>query len=202
MNRLPDCNTHGSFIELKEYTEAMALRSDYVGQACSLARTLEIVGERWTLLIVRDAFYGVRRFSDFAAHLGIPRAVLAERLRSLAAAGVFAHLPDSGPGGEYELTPKGIALWPTIWALLSWGDENYAPSGPRRVFRHASDEAPLDSSGRCSQCGQPVDARDVLVAPGPGLADAPGGDDLVTMALRQPHRLLQPLRKPAEAPAG
>jgi DNA-binding HxlR family transcriptional regulator len=180
----------------------MALRSDYAGQACSLARTLEIVGERWTLLIVRDAFYGVRRFGDFAAHLGIPRAVLAERLRSLAAAGILAHLPDSGPGGEYELTEKGISLWPVIWALLSWGDENYAPGGPRRVFRHAGDDAPLDAGGRCTQCGLAVDVRDILIAPGPGLAGAPGGDDPVTTALRQPHRLLQPLREPAAQSAG
>jgi DNA-binding HxlR family transcriptional regulator len=74
----------------------MALPNDYAGQACSLARTLEVVGERWTLLIVRDAFYGVRRFGDFAAHLGIPRAVLAERLKSLTAAGVLARVPAGG----------------------------------------------------------------------------------------------------------
>jgi DNA-binding HxlR family transcriptional regulator len=179
----------------------MALPSDYAGQACSLARTLEIVGERWTLLIVRDAFYGVRRFGDFAAHLGIPRAVLAERLRSLAAAGVLVHLPDRGPGGEYELTAKGTALWPALWALLSWGDDNYAADGPRRVFRHANDDAPLDPGGRCTECGQAVDVRDILIAPGPGLASAPGGDDPVTVALRQPHRLLLPLREPAAAAA-
>src|ERR1700753_1084550 len=77
----------------------MALPNDYAGQACSLARALEIVGERWTLLIVRDAFFGVRRFGDFAAHLGIPRAVLAERLKSLTAAGVLARVPaQAGPG--------------------------------------------------------------------------------------------------------
>ena len=74
----------------------MALPNDYAGQACSLARALEIVGERWTLLIVRDAFFGVRRFGDFAAHLRIPRAVLAERLKSLTAAGVLTR----GTGGE------------------------------------------------------------------------------------------------------
>jgi DNA-binding HxlR family transcriptional regulator len=174
----------------------MALRSDYSGQVCSLARALEIVGERWTLLIVRDAFYGVRRFGDFAAHLSIPRAVLTERLRSLVAAGVLAH---SGPGGEYELTATGLALWPALWALLSWGDENFAGDGPRRVFRHASDEAPLDPSGRCSRCGVTVDPAGVLVTPGPGLADAPGGSDPVTLALRQPRRLLRPLREPAPA---
>jgi DNA-binding HxlR family transcriptional regulator len=177
----------------------MALRSDYTGQACSLARALEIVGERWTLLIVRDAFYGVRRFGDFAEHLGIPRAVLADRLRSLAAAGVLAHQPDAGPGGEYELTEKGISLWPALWALLSWGDENYAPEGARRVFQHADDGGPLDRSGRCSQCGLTVEPRDVSITPGPGLAGAPTATDSVSAALRGRHRLLQPLREPARA---
>jgi hypothetical protein len=114
---------------------------------------------------------------------------------------VLAHLPDRGPGGEYELTEKGIALWPALWALLSWGDDNYAAAGPRRVFCHAGDAAPLDRSGRCTQCGQAVDVRDILITPGPGLAGAPGGDDPVTAALREPRRLLQPLREAAAPPA-
>jgi DNA-binding HxlR family transcriptional regulator len=177
----------------------MALRSDYVGQACTIARALEIVGERWTLLIVRDAFYGVRRFGDFAAHLGIPRAVLAERLRALVAAGIMDHPTDRGPGGEYELTDRGIGLWPTLWALLAWGAENSPADASRRIFRHAGDEAALDRSGRCSECGATPEPRDILIAPGPGLAASPGGDDPVTNALRQPHRLLQPLREPTPA---
>ena len=73
----------------------MALPKDYTGQGCSLARTLEVVGERWTLLIVRDAFFGVRRFGDFAAHLAIPRAVLTHRLSALVTDGVLAVAPGS-----------------------------------------------------------------------------------------------------------
>lgn len=161
-----------------------------------IARTLEVIGERWTLLIVRDAFYGVRRFGDFAVHLGIPRAVLAERLRSLVAAGVLDHLADRGPGGEYELTDKGVDLWPTMWALVGWGTENFPADGSRRVFQHAVDEGPLDRAGICGRCGAAPGPRDILVAPGPGLAASPGGDDPVTRALQQPHRLLQPLREP------
>ncbi len=175
----------------------MALPNDYAGQACSLARTLEVVGERWTLLIVRDAFFGVRRFGDFAAHLGIPRAVLAERLKSLTAAGVLARVPaaGSGPGRqEYELTAKGVSLWPAVRALTAWGEEHYAPAGPRRLLRHAGDEAPVDASGHCTGCGAAVAAEDTVVAPGPGLASAAAAQDTVSVALARPHRLLEPLR--------
>src|SRR6201996_7486183 len=96
----------------------MALPKDYTGEGCSLARALEVVGERWTLLIVRDAFFGVRRFSDFAAHLDIPRAVLTHRLAALVGAGVLAAAP--GPHGhdEYSLTAKGLDLWPVVRSLL------------------------------------------------------------------------------------
>jgi DNA-binding HxlR family transcriptional regulator len=177
----------------------MALPSDYAGQACPIARALEIVGERWTLLIVRDAFYGVRRFGDFAVHLGIPRAVLADRLRSLVAVGVMEHPADRGAWGEYELTDRGISLWPALWALLAWGAENFPADGSRRIFRHAADEAPLGRDGRCGQCGVAPQPGDILIEPGPGLAASPGGDDPVTRALEQPHRLLQSLREPAGA---
>ena len=89
----------------------MPLPSTYADRNCSLARTLEVVGERWTLLIVRDAFFGVRRFSDFAAHLVIPRAVLTHRLASLVEEGVLAVAP--GPHGhdEYELTANPTPNW-------------------------------------------------------------------------------------------
>ncbi len=118
----------------------MALPKDYADERCSLARALEVVGERWTLLIVRDAFFGVRRFGDFAAHLDIPRAVLTSRLAALVEAGVLALVP--GPHGhdEYALTGKGRDLWPVVRSLLAWGDEHYSEAGPRRLFRHAADD--------------------------------------------------------------
>lgn len=172
----------------------MALPSDYAGQGCSLARTLEVVGERWTLLLLRDAFYGVRRFGDFAAHLGIPRAVLASRLKSLVETGVMARVPGAGAREEYELTDKGAALWPVVRGLMEWGDEHYAPAGPRRVFMHADDDGPVDASGRCAVCGAFPGVQDLVVAPGPGLPPPEGQPDLVTVALATPHRLLQPLR--------
>ncbi|MFF9850519.1 winged helix-turn-helix transcriptional regulator [Streptomyces litmocidini] len=174
----------------------MTLPRDYRGQTCALARSMEIVGERWTLLILRDAFYGVRRFGEFAAHLGVPRAVLTDRLATLTEAGVLARRPGTGTGRRevYGLTPKGVALWPAVRALTAWGEEFYAAEGgPRRVFLHARDEAPLAPDGRCTGCGAAVPVQDVLVAPGPGLAAPAPDDDPVTTALVRPHRLLTPL---------
>jgi DNA-binding HxlR family transcriptional regulator len=172
----------------------MALPHDYTGQACSLSRTLEIVGERWTLLIVRDAFYGVRRFSDFVAHLKLPRAVLTDRLNSLTAAGVLRRVPTFGRREEYQLTDKGLTLWPVVRSLTTWGDEHYAKTGPRRIFMHATDDGPLDVFGCCTRCGCSVAVQDTLVVPGPGLAPPTEDDDLITRALVGPHRLLHPMR--------
>ena len=97
----------------------MALPREYTAESCPIARSLEIIGERWTLLIVRDAFYGVRRFSDFRAHLGIPKAVLAERLSLLVAEGVLTKTTTGRRHDEYVLTEKGRRLWPTIWSLIT-----------------------------------------------------------------------------------
>jgi DNA-binding HxlR family transcriptional regulator len=172
----------------------MTLPKDYVGEPCSLARALEVVGERWTLLIVRDAFFGVRRFSDFAAHLDIPRAVLTHRLASLTGAGVLALVPGAHGHDEYVLTGKGADLWPAVRALLAWGDDYYSAVGPRRVFRHAADDGEVAASGVCAACGAVVGSADLVVAPGPGLAAIPPKADPVSTALNAPHRLRQPLR--------
>ncbi|MGH3247341.1 MAG: winged helix-turn-helix transcriptional regulator [Trebonia sp.] len=172
----------------------MALPKDYAGDGCSLARALEVVGERWTLLIVRDAFFGVRRFSDFAAHLAIPRAVLTHRLSALAEEGVLAIVP--GPHGhdEYALTGKGLNLWPVIRGLLFWGDDYYSAKGPRRLFHHALDHGEVAQDGSCAACAAVVPAADLVVAPGPGWAPRPGQTDLVSAVLAEPHRLLTSIR--------
>ena len=172
----------------------MTLPKDYAGEPCSLARALEVVAERWTLLIVRDAFFGVRRFGDFAAHLDIPRAVLTARLATLVEAGVLAQVPGAHGHDEYALTGKGADLWPAVRALLAWGDEHYSAVGPRRVFRHAADGGDVAASGVCAACGAVVGSADLEVAPGPGLAAIPPKEDPVSVALNTPHRLLQPLR--------
>jgi DNA-binding HxlR family transcriptional regulator len=170
----------------------MALPKDYAGQRCSLSRALEVVGERWTLLIMRDAFFGVRRFGDFAAHLGVPRAVLAERLAALREAGVLAETQGSHGYSEYVLTDKGLSLWPVVRDLLSWGDEYYSADGPRRVFSHAQDAGAIGPDGMCATCGCVVLPSDLLVLPGPGYDGE--GDDFVSEALITSHRLLEPIR--------
>jgi DNA-binding HxlR family transcriptional regulator len=172
----------------------MALPKDYAGQGCSLARALEVVGERWTLLIVRDAFFGVRRFGDFVAHLDIPRAVLTHRLAALVEAGVLVAVP--GPHGhdEYALTPKGLDLWPALRALLAWGDDYYSAAGPRRLYQHAADDGPVAGDGCCTACGDAVPVADLVVAPGPGWAPAPGKTDVVSVAMEAPHHMLTSVR--------
>lgn len=171
----------------------MALPSDYDGQLCSLARTLEVIGGRWTLLIIRDAFYGACRFGEFADHLNISRAVLTERLNALVAAGVMHHNGQSGKGSVYTLTDKGIDLWSVVRAMMAWGDEYYAPNGPRRVFLHAADHAVIDDSGMCTGCRIEVKPADTVVAPGPGLeSEAAGRGDVMSAELRDLHLMLTP----------
>jgi DNA-binding HxlR family transcriptional regulator len=173
----------------------MPLPKDYADQGCSLSRSLEVLGERWTLLIVRDAFYGVRRFSDFAEHLRIPRSVLAKRLDGLVASQVLAKIPGGDRAyAEYELTSRGRELWPVIYGLICWGDENLAADGPPRLFEHARDGGRVKPDGTCSACGGQVQAPDFQAVPGPGLPPPNSDPDPVTAALSQPHRLLVDIR--------
>ena len=165
----------------------------YTAEECSLARALEIVGERWTLLIVRDAFYGVQRFADFAAHLSIPRAILSERLSLLVQSGVLAKEPGTGRREHYRLTDKGISLFPAMRALVAWGDAHYAPKGPRRYFLHADDHGEVDMAGVCQACGKSLAVRDFIAVTGPGAPPSGPDSDVVTRTLAKPHRLLDPI---------
>jgi DNA-binding HxlR family transcriptional regulator len=167
----------------------MPLGTDYARQDCSLARALEYVGERWTMLILRDCFLGVRRFSDFQGHLDISRAVLATRLDALVADGLLTRTGAGHP--EYALTDDGEALWPAMYALLQWGDQLTTPGAPRRLYRHVGC-GELASDGHCTSCGRIPPPRDLEVRPGPG-SDPTVRDDPVSVALRAPHRLLEPL---------
>jgi DNA-binding HxlR family transcriptional regulator len=170
----------------------MALPRQYAGQACSVAKALEVVGERWSLLIVRDAFFGIRRFSDFATHLDIPRAVLSERLGFLVMHGILERLPVGGRD-EYALTEKGLALWPVIRSLAAWGDDFYAPNGPRRLFRHTACDTVVDATGHCAVCDVTPAPADLVTLPGPGLEPPEPPVSPISAALRAPHQLLTPL---------
>ena len=171
---------------------AMALGKDYATQECSIARALEIVGERWTMLVVRDALYGVRRYNDFLVHLGIPRAVLAARLQMLTEEGILEkrRYQESPPRDEYVITDRGAALWPTLRTLSRWGREHHGGS-VLLVFQHADCGTELGSYGECPACATVVPVEDVLMLPGPGLDPDPPNP--VSRALRKPKRLLQPL---------
>jgi DNA-binding HxlR family transcriptional regulator len=171
------------------------LGSDYDRQTCALARALEVVGERWTMLIVRDLFFGVHRFSDLAGHLDIPRAVLSTRLAGLVAEGIVERRP-YGPGrDELHLTDAGRELWPALLALTQWGERHRcADGGPRRLWAHAACGTELDAAGECPRCGVAPGAADVETRPGPGRDERPRREDPMSVALREPHRLLTPLR--------
>jgi DNA-binding HxlR family transcriptional regulator len=181
----------------------MSLPSTYADRNCSLARALEVVGERWTLLIVRDAFYGVRRFGDFATQLGIPRAVLTSRLKSLVQEGVLTRDDDGAGSVEYRLTAKGVDLWPVVRTLMNWGDEHYSPTGVRRALRHDQDGGPLDYEGRCQECGSLVEVPQIRIEPGPGFTPVDPADlDPVSSALNTPRRLLEPITASRTPTAG
>jgi DNA-binding HxlR family transcriptional regulator len=165
------------------------LGKDYEGQDCALAKALEVIGERWTLLIVRDAFYGVRRFNDFHAHLDIPKAILSDRLNGLVEHGVLERQPDPAHSGRYryELTAAGRDLWPVLYSILVWGGRHrHAMS---RAYKHAECGTRLDAVGRCPRCGVVPAAADVVTAP----VRPSTRDDPVARALGRPHRLLEPL---------
>jgi DNA-binding HxlR family transcriptional regulator len=140
-------------------------------EACSLARTLSVVGDRWTLLILRDCFLKVRRFEDFQARLGVSRPILADRLQRLVDAFVLTRVAyqEQPLRYEYRLTPKGLDLHPVIMALVHWGDQHMAGRPGRPLLhRHLGCGAVFDPVMVCSECGDPVGPRDVEPLPGPG----------------------------------
>ncbi|MFJ9033813.1 winged helix-turn-helix transcriptional regulator [Streptomyces sp. NPDC102274] len=170
----------------------MTLPSTYADRNCSLARALEVIGERWTLLVVRDAFYGICRFGDFATQLGIPRAVLTSRLKLLVREGVLARDDDGAGTVEYRLTTKGVELWPIVRATMAWGDAFYSPAGVKRALRHDRDGGPLDHEGRCEECGSVAPVPEIRIEPGPGYDPSNSNPDPVSALLNAPRRLLEP----------
>jgi DNA-binding HxlR family transcriptional regulator len=170
---------------------ADVLGKDYEGQECALASALEVLGERWTLLIIRDAFFGVRRFNDFVVRLDIPRAVLAERLKGLVAHGVLLRRADPARAGRhlYELTPAGKELWPALHALITWGSDHRRRS--TNLYRHAECGKELVAGALCPACGVVPPAEDVVTAPSG--RTAPVRTDAISEIIRRPRHLLEPV---------
>jgi DNA-binding HxlR family transcriptional regulator len=148
------------------------LGRDYETQVCSIARTLEIVGERWTLLIVRDALLGLRRFDDFQVSLGVARNVLADRLRRLVEHGILERVryQERPERFEYRLTERGRELSIAVLALMHWGDRYLAgPAGPPRLAEHVGCGGGVEERHVCQRCGRVLGTGEVAVLPGPAL---------------------------------
>jgi DNA-binding HxlR family transcriptional regulator len=151
---------------------AAPARDEYDDSNCSIARTLAVLGDRWTLLVLREAFNGVRRFEDLQGRLGVARDVLTARLNRLVDEGVLERVPYREPGQrrrhEYRLTPKGLDAYPILVALLAWGDRHQADAaGPALELVHADCGGAVRAELRCEH-GHAVDVREVRPRPGPG----------------------------------
>lgn len=144
---------------------------------CSIQRTLGVIGEKWTILVLREAFNGVGRFDQIRDHVGLSDPVLADRLRKLVRAGVLEASPYREPGRrtrhEYRLTTKGRDLYPVLIALLRWGDRYCAdPAGPSVLVTHRDCDQPVEVVVRCA-AGHALDSpRDGRAGPGPGARPA------------------------------
>jgi DNA-binding HxlR family transcriptional regulator len=151
-------------------------RTSFEDMPCSVAQCLDVVGEWWSLLIVRDAFLGVTRFDDFQARLGISRNILTQRLSRLVDNGILDRVPycEHPPRSEYRLTAKGRDLWHVVTAMRQWGDRwatSAQRSGPSVETRHKACGHLVTAVPVCSHCGEPLDARSVTAVPGPGASE-------------------------------
>lgn len=150
----------------------MTERTNHQASNCTIERTLQILGEKWTLLIVRESFYGATRFEQFHRVLKCPRNLLSERLNRLVEVQIFEKSEYREPGSrtrnEYHLTNKGVELSPILLSLMQWGDRYQAdPAGPPVYARHIGCGRPLQVTITCADCQGPISAEDVELAPGP-----------------------------------
>ena len=148
---------------------------ELIDQPCSITRPLTVLGDRWTFLVVKQAFAGVRRFEDFLASLGVSRSRLTDRLDRLVEHGVLERVPyrNGRTRHEYRLTQKGRDLYPVLLAMREGGDRYMAPDGPPVHYRHTDCGGEARVHLACNRCGAELDARDVTPEPGPGAPLAP-----------------------------
>jgi DNA-binding HxlR family transcriptional regulator len=147
----------------------------YHNQVCSIARALEVVGDRWTMLVVREAFMGTRRFDDYQRNLGCARNVLSDRLNRLVDAGILRKeaYQERPTRYRYRLSRKGVELWPAIMTLKAWGDNHYAEQGPPLLILHQDCGGEIDERLHCRRCGAELGPGDVYPVRGPGLGETP-----------------------------
>ncbi|MFL6140342.1 MAG: winged helix-turn-helix transcriptional regulator [Labedaea sp.] len=149
---------------------------------CSIARSMELLGERWTVLVLREAFNGVRRFDDIQQNTGAPRQMLSARLAHLVDNGILRRMPYQEPGQrqryEYRLTRKGLDLYPVLMSLLEWGDKYLAPDeGPSVTLTHKECGQPVHVALVCADGHELGSAREVRPLPGPRYVDPSGQHD-------------------------
>ena len=142
----------------------------YASMNCSLAQTLDVIGERWTLLILRDAFFGAKRFGQFESSLGIAKNILSARLNRLVDEGILEkRISEENAHPEYTLTPAGLELQPILLAMTHWGDKHRPnPKGTRLVFTEKRTGKPIRPMSVMSREGKKLSARQVRAVPGPG----------------------------------
>jgi DNA-binding HxlR family transcriptional regulator len=148
-------------------------RLRYSADNCSIKRTLDVIGEKWTLLVLREAFFGVRRFEDYRRIIGCARNVLSTRLATLVDEGILARTPYREPGSrtryEYSLTDKGLDLLPALIALMQWGDRWQAdPDGAPVELLHRNCGQPVSVAMTCAAGHGALGAQDTHAVPGPG----------------------------------
>ena len=144
---------------------------DLAQEPCSVARSVAVIGDRWTLMILRDCFLGVRRFEAFQERLGISRTIIADRLKHLTEEGVLRRVAyqEHPTRHEYRLTDKGLELHPVVMAIVHWGDTHMLDERGRPLLhQHQTCGKFFDPVMVCSECGEPLLAKEVHVHPGPG----------------------------------
>ena len=144
------------------------------GQNCSIARALEVLGERWTLLILREVLLGRRRFEELRRNTGVATNILTDRLATLVEHGVLERRED-----EYVPTRKAIDANPVLVALLQWGDAHAAPDGPPRVLVHARCGHDAHPQLQCAHCEEEIRPGELRVRPGPGANERQRGEPML-----------------------
>ena len=147
----------------------------FEGQNCSIAGALALLGERWTLLVMREVLLGRRRFADIKRNTGVAPNILSDRLQTLVEHGLLEHRDN-----EYAPTQKGLDVNPVLVALMQWGDRHvYGEEGAPRVLVHAACGHDADPSLRCAHCDEAIDPRELRVRPGPGADEAQRAEPLL-----------------------
>ncbi len=144
---------------------------DLAKENCSVARTVSIIGDRWTILMLRDCFNGSKRFDEFQNSLGISRSIVTDRLNILVEEGVLSKQPyqERPIRYEYRLTQKGLDLYPVLMSFFGWGDKYYSgENGAPLVFRHKTCDHDFNAVTVCSHCSEELNPKEVEVRPGPG----------------------------------